>query len=203
MIALIASVINWLILGTAVAAGLLAWYLWRKSRELPGMMLDMISETANQWGLNELVARKDSARILEGLRQFVETADQERRAELRGYLKGGDRRPELDLHKVKVAIRMGHILTEIFPLLGILGTVCALSTAMGSAGGEVNGEGLQKVLALFGTAIDSTIYGLICAVVAMRGFGALDSRLERTMDQLAHFREVLDKAMLLAYGARS
>ncbi|GAB4155007.1 MAG: hypothetical protein Kow00107_04920 [Planctomycetota bacterium] len=204
MITFLAATINYIILLFAIVGVFLAYFLWRSSRELPVALHRIILDTARQWGLTDLADREDASRVLEGLRMFVEHADAERRGELRGYLSGSDRKPDLELPKVRTAQRLAHILTEVFPLLGILGTVCALSASMAATAATegVSQELLAQVLSLFGTAIDSTIYGLVCAVAFMLTFGAIDSRLEQAAEMTAKYRDILDKAAILAWGAR-
>jgi biopolymer transport protein ExbB/TolQ len=205
MITFLAASINYIILAFAISAFLLALYLWRRSRELPEALRATILETAREWGLSDLAERGDVHRVLEGLRLFVEQADEGRRGELRGFLSGNDRKRDLELPRVRTAQRLAHIVTEVFPLLGILGTVCALSVSMSvtSSADAVSSELLNSVLSLFGTAIDSTIYGLICAVTFMIAFGAIDGRIEQAAEMIAKYRDIIDKAVLLAWGTRS
>ncbi len=201
MIALIASSINFIILLAAIFACALAVYLWRRSRDIPREMRETMLTTARTWGLNaETISTGDLKLILEALRVFVETADTERRAELRGFIKGGDRKPDLDLSRLRVARTLARVTTEVFPLLGILGTVCALSVSVGMSkeAGIATSETLKSVISLFGTAISSTIYGLSCAVIAMYVFGTIESKLEESLEIVRRYRDIIDKAVLIA-----
>ena len=203
MITFIASYINLIILFAVFAGAVIAVYLFRKSRSIPAMMRETLFDTAKQWNLVGLAKQEtDERRILEGLRTYVETADKEKRAELRGFIRGGDSHPDLNLSKVNAFRLLARNLTEVFPLLGILGTVCSLSVAVGVSGASEapSAEILGVVLGLFGTAIDSTVYGLLSAVVAMLVFGAIEGRLETAFDVVKRYREIIDKAVILTSG---
>ncbi|MFA4986583.1 MAG: MotA/TolQ/ExbB proton channel family protein [Candidatus Brocadiia bacterium] len=199
MILFLSQYINWIILAVAVITAGVALYLYFRVRELPRSLGEMIAETAKQWGLGEYAAfEKDPRRLLEAMRKKLETADTNLKSEIRGFLTGGDQRPELRVNSVVMAKNIGRILTEIFPLLGILGTVCALSVSVGyTESVDATASVLPRVMALFGVAVDSTIYGLICAVICMLVFGYLDTRLEETLASAKQYREVMDRAFSL------
>ena len=203
MIEIIASSVNYVIAFLALVCLVIAVYLYYRSRTIPGKMDKTIRTTAAKWnlaGAQETAVMP--ARVLEGMKVFVETAGPTTRAELRGYLKGTEESKELDLSSVRAIQRLAKVLTEVFPLLGILGTVCALSVAVGlSGGGEPpTSDLIGQFLGLFGQAVDSTIYGLLAAVIFMVVFAAIEGRLERSYELVDRYRDVMDRALLLAYS---
>ncbi|MDZ7814972.1 MAG: MotA/TolQ/ExbB proton channel family protein [Planctomycetota bacterium] len=203
MIEIIASSVNYVIASLALVCLAIAAYLYHRSRTIPKRMEETIRATAAEWNLaGASKAAFEPARVLEGMKVFVETAGRAGRAELRGYLKGADERKDLDLSAVRAVQRLARVLTEVFPLLGILGTVCALSVAVGlSGGGEPpSPDMIGQFLGLFGNAVDSTIYGLLAAVVFMVVFAAIEGRLERSYELVSRYRDVMDRALLLAYS---
>jgi len=205
MIETIAAWINYLIAALAAGAAVLAWHLNRRAREIPARMREAIRRTAKEWGAAVPEGGSDELmRVLDNLRAFVETADPERRAELKGFIRGGDGREDAGVARTKALLGLGRVFTEVFPLMGILGTVCALSATAGISdlAARPSREALERVLSLFGTAVSSTIYGLICAVVFMFVFGALEARLTYSFELVRRYRDLMDKALLIASTGR-
>lgn len=86
-------------------------------------------------------------------------------------------------------------LLEVFPILGILGTVTAmaLSADAGTSGTDASGR-LTAVMANFGDAMYSTIWGLGSAAVGMLLMGLFAPKIEQWFTDIREFKSLVTKA---------
>ena len=80
---------------------------------------------------------------------------------------------------------------QVFPILGILGTVLAIGESLQ---GIHNEEVISGIIAAFTRAIDTTIYGLIAASFYMIVDAIFQARYSRLRDSIESYREVLKYA---------
>lgn len=84
-------------------------------------------------------------------------------------------------------------LVQVFPLLGILGTILAIS---GVTAGTTDTLDPQKLTQAFVIAMDTTILGITFAVVFMLAESYLQPRIERTIMDSKNYKEVLTSVYL-------
>lgn len=86
-------------------------------------------------------------------------------------------------------------LLEVFPILGILGTVTAmaLSADVGASGSDASGR-LTAVMANFGDAMYSTIWGLGSAAIGMLLMGLFAPKMEQWFIDIREFKSLVSKA---------
>ena len=108
----------------------------------------------------------DEIRIPENLRHTPDTAGETYLERLkRTYIDWGER-----YRNINPWVHYYSILTTIFPLLGILGTVCALL--------QVRGD-FSNVKGGFMLALSSTFWGLVAAIVSKAGEGFFSPDIDR------------------------
>lgn len=80
-------------------------------------------------------------------------------------------------------------LVQVFPLLGILGTILAIAGTAGEAGGKIDPEVLTSA---FVVAMDTTILGIGFSILFMLVESALIPKVERVVSESVNYRKVLD-----------
>ncbi|MBI2899720.1 MAG: MotA/TolQ/ExbB proton channel family protein [Planctomycetes bacterium] len=194
VIQFLAANINWIILAFfVVGIGGLA-VLSRQASRIPdhlryvlGVILDEIRDP----GLGRQKSQ-DNLTVLYALKQHLAASDPVRRGHLQGRILESNRwKPDIAGEGTR---RFGHVLGvfgEIFPLLGILGTVCAMA-AKGMLPADANPEQVSatfaEVVRLFGTAVTSTVYGIVCAVIFIPLFQWISAKLESGYKQAEEYR---------------
>jgi len=130
--------------------------------------------------------------------------DQHLAAEKEGLLKSVPTRDQAMPYRMRRTFDIGRNMAETFveayPLLGIMGTILAIWAGMSTpqaAGGQAEVEGI--VLA-FRTAIGTTFWGLILAVVFALIRAALEPGFRATTEQMRAVRELMERAKLELLG---
>lgn len=184
----LAAEINWFILAFFVVGMAGLALLARQASKIPAHLRYVLSVIVDEIGDAGLARRKstDNLTLLYALRQHLAAAEPVRRGQLQGRILESNRwKPDIASERVK---RFAHVLGvfgEIFPLLGILGTVCAMAArALLPEDPAAFGE----VVKLFGTAVTSTVYGILCAVVFLPLFQWVSAKLESGFKQAEEYR---------------
>lgn len=162
IIQFLATNINWIILCFFAVgmAGLFA--LWRAAARVPRHVRYVLDVVADE--IKDLRKDGDNLALLYSLKQYLAAADPVRRGQLQGRLLESNRwKPDIASDGTRRFASVLGVFGEIFPLLGILGTVCAMA-AKGMMGGDAEIV-FGQVVKLFETAVTSTIYGIVCAVI--------------------------------------
>lgn len=189
LIQFLAGHINWIILVFfvvgAVGLGILARHAMRVPNHLRyvlGVIVDEIGEP----GLSKQKSQ-DNSSVIYALKQYLAGADPVRRGQLQGRILESNRwKPDIAGEGMRRFSSVLGVFGEIFPLLGILGTVCAMA-AKGIMGQEA-GAAFAQVVRLFETAITSTIYGILCAVIFIPIYQWISSKLEAGYKQADEYR---------------
>lgn len=93
-------------------------------------------------------------------------------------------------------------LIEVFPLLGILGTVCSMAvSAVASSEEAASSERLAAVMESFGNAMYSTIAGLGAAAIALVVYGFVAKKVEHWFSDLSEFKRLVARAEHIGAGA--
>lgn len=103
----------------------------------------------------------------------------------------------LKAHRFEVGYSVARTCIEVFPLLGIVGTVLAIAAAMGTSGID-DSDKVSKVVQNFGHSVISTAVGLGAAIVFMfvnslfePGFERLLGYADAIRDMVAHAKKNL------------
>lgn len=173
IIQFLAANINWIILGFFIAGMTGLAVLARAASRIPRQLryvLDVIGDEVR-------CDAPDNLARLYSLKQYLAAADPVRRGHLQGRILESNRwKPDIANEGTRRFASVLGVFGEIFPLLGILGTVCAMA-AKGMAGGEPEVV-FGQVVKLFETAVTSTIYGIICAVIFIPLFQWISGKLD-------------------------
>lgn len=84
-------------------------------------------------------------------------------------------------------------LVQIFPLLGILGTILAIAQASFQNGGQIDVSTLSNAFVL---AMDTTILGIAFSIVFMVIESAFQPKIERVINESSEFRKILSSIYL-------
>jgi biopolymer transport protein ExbB/TolQ len=94
---------------------------------------------------------------------------------------------------IEVYSSMMSTLVQVFPLLGILGTILAISSQTIGTSGTLDPQALTSA---FVVAMDTTILGIGFAVLFMLAESVLQPRIERTIVDSKNYKEVLTAVYL-------
>lgn len=94
---------------------------------------------------------------------------------------------------IEVYSSMMSTLVQVFPLLGILGTILAISSQTIGASGTLDPQALTGA---FVVAMDTTILGIGFAVLFMLAESVLQPRIERTIIDSKSYKDVLTAVYL-------
>ncbi|MFP6704340.1 MAG: MotA/TolQ/ExbB proton channel family protein [Planctomycetaceae bacterium] len=104
-----------------------------------------------------------------------------------------ERRDYLNSMSFEKWTNMARTVIEVYPLLGILGTILAVAAALPAL--EVNEAGaMTDIMRLFGAAIWSTIWGLGAAIVLMWANSWLEPEYSRLAEIRIQVRDVVAQA---------
>lgn len=81
--------------------------------------------------------------------------------------------------------------TEMYPLIGICGTVLAIACGLQSPGDDTNT--VNAVVSNFGGSIWITLYGLSCAVVAMFFNAAFEPSFQKLLEHQANVKRIINE----------
>ena len=84
-------------------------------------------------------------------------------------------------------------LVQVFPLLGILGTILAIAQTAFQSGGEINVSDLSNAFVL---AMDTTILGISFSILFMIAESLLRPRVEQLIHESNHFKQIISKINL-------
>ena len=98
-------------------------------------------------------------------------------------------RPVFGRHyKIEVFASLMSTLVQIFPLLGILGTILAIAETAFQGGGQIDVASLSNAFVL---AMDTTILGITFSILFMLAESALQPKIERVINESHEYRSIL------------
>jgi len=104
-----------------------------------------------------------------------------------------ERREYLNSMSFEKWTNMARTVIEVYPLLGILGTILAVAAALPAL--EANDAGaMTNIMRLFGAAIWSTIWGLAAAIILMWANSWLEPEYSRLAEIRVNVRDVVAQA---------
>jgi biopolymer transport protein ExbB/TolQ len=98
-------------------------------------------------------------------------------------------RPVFGRHyKIEVFASLMSTLVQIFPLLGILGTILAIAQTAFQGGGQIDVSSLSNAFVL---AMDTTILGITFSILFMLVESALQPKIERVINESHEYRSIV------------
>jgi biopolymer transport protein ExbB/TolQ len=103
-------------------------------------------------------------------------------------------RPNYNKHyKIEIFASIMSTLVQVFPLLGILGTILAIAQTTLTAEGAINASALSKAFVL---AMDTTILGLVFSILFMVIESTFQPKIERVIQESNDYREIVSSVLL-------
>lgn len=103
--------------------------------------------------------------------------------------KGLSQRSSLGRHyRIEVFASLMSTIVQIFPLLGILGTILAIAQTAFQNSGQVDVSSLSNAFVL---AMDTTILGIFFSILFMVVESALAPKIERIINESLEFRRII------------
>jgi biopolymer transport protein ExbB/TolQ len=103
-------------------------------------------------------------------------------------------RPVFGRHyKIEIYASVMSTMVQIFPLLGILGTILAIAQSSFQNGGQIDVASLSNAFVL---AMDTTIMGIAFSIVFMVIESAFQPKIERVISESSEFRKILSSISL-------
>lgn len=103
-------------------------------------------------------------------------------------------RPVFGRHyRIEVFASLMSTLVQIFPLLGILGTILAIAETAFQSGGQIDVSSLSNAFVL---AMDTTILGITFSILFMLVESALQPKIERVINESHEYRSILSSIYL-------
>ena len=195
-IGLFADLVNPIIGFLSLVTLCLLALLYRHARRLPRRLLDVLQAAAREIGA--VVEPPTPMALLYALRKRGEGDDELVVGRLGGIIDNEDKfQPDFHLDRIRHVQEITRTLIEIFPILGILGTVCAMAGAVGLQQGTdaaAAGAALGRIVELFGIAIHSTVYGIGAGILFMILHALIGPRLDSSVRQAEEYREWITQA---------
>lgn len=181
-----------------IGAWIYHYYNWRqtkrlykaedkKIREYFDELIRTVEGTTNkeeQWGLDDYLQH-----VMDDIGSILarEETDSDRRAFLKRYLVKRENRNEINPLLFCQYENVTRQLIDIYPPLGILGTVASIFIGLIS-GGTTNMEG---ILSNFATAMWTTIIGLLCWIILTVRYAQVEPQWERITESGNKARDIL------------
>jgi len=98
-------------------------------------------------------------------------------------------RPVYNRHyKIEIFASVMSTMVQIFPLLGILGTILAIAQTAFQSGGQMDVSSLSNAFVL---AMDTTILGIVFSIIFMVVESALEPKIERVINESMDFKKIV------------
>lgn len=96
-------------------------------------------------------------------------------------------------YNIEIFASLMSTLVQVFPLLGILGTILAIAQTAMSGGGQIDVTSLSSAFVL---AMDTTILGISFSIFFMIIESSFQPKLERIINESAEYRQIISKIKL-------
>ncbi|MFP5386864.1 MAG: MotA/TolQ/ExbB proton channel family protein [Bacteriovoracia bacterium] len=96
-------------------------------------------------------------------------------------------------YKIEIYASVMSTLVQIFPLLGILGTILAIAETAFQSGGQIDVASLSNAFVL---AMDTTILGITFSILFMLIESAFQPKIERVINESSEYRKILSSIYL-------
>lgn len=100
-------------------------------------------------------------------------------------------RPYYSRHyKIEIYASIMSTLVQVFPLLGILGTILAIAQTAFQSGGQIDVSSLSNAFVL---AMDTTILGIGLSVIFMVIESTFQPKIERVINESSDYKQIVSK----------
>lgn len=131
--------------------------------------------------------------VLDYMGQKV-SQNEELRAEFIKNASKVSQRPFYTRHyKIEMFASVMSTIVQVFPLLGILGTILAIAQTAFSSGGQFDVTQLSSAFVL---AMDTTIFGILFSVIFMVVESTFQPKIERVINESMDYKRIISKIHL-------
>lgn len=134
---------------------------------------------------------------IEGALDFINhkiSQSPELKAEFAKNASAISQRPYYSRHyKIEMYASVMSTLVQVFPLLGILGTILAIAQTAFQTGGQIDVSSLSNAFVL---AMDTTILGIAFSVIFMVVESTFQPKIERVINESADYKHIVSKIHL-------
>ncbi len=96
-------------------------------------------------------------------------------------------------YKIEIFASVMSTLVQVFPLLGILGTILAIAQTAFQSGGQIDVSSLSNAFVL---AMDTTILGITFSIIFMVIESTFQPKIERVINESSDYRDLVSKINL-------
>jgi biopolymer transport protein ExbB/TolQ len=96
-------------------------------------------------------------------------------------------------YRIEIFASLMSTLVQVFPLLGILGTILAIAQTAFQGGGNVDVSSLSNAFVL---AMDTTILGISFSIIFMVIESSFQPKIERVINESNDYRQIISKIQL-------
>jgi len=96
-------------------------------------------------------------------------------------------------YRIEIFASVMSTLVQVFPLLGILGTILAIAQTAFQTGGQIDVSSLSNAFVL---AMDTTILGISLSVIFMVIESTFQPKIERVINESTDYRQIISKIHL-------
>ncbi len=96
-------------------------------------------------------------------------------------------------YRIEIFASVMSTLVQVFPLLGILGTILAIAQTAFQSGGQIDVSSLSNAFVL---AMDTTILGISFSVIFMVIESTFQPKIERVINESTDYRQIISKIHL-------
>ncbi len=122
------------------------------------------------------------------------TSDPEHKKDFMKNAKKVSQRPFYSRHyKIEIYASVMSTLVQIFPLLGILGTILAIAQTAFQSGGQIDVSSLSNAFVL---AMDTTILGISLSIIFMIIESTFQPKIERVINESSDFKRIVSSIHL-------
>lgn len=97
-------------------------------------------------------------------------------------------------YKIEIYASIMSTLVQVFPLLGILGTILAIAQTAFQSGGQIDSASLSNAFVL---AMDTTILGITFSILFMVIESALQPKVERVINESNHYKQIVSNVNMV------
>lgn len=134
---------------------------------------------------------------IEGALEFINNKISQEPEVKKDFVKNANnitQRPFYSRHyKIEIYASVMSTLVQIFPLLGILGTILAIAQTAFQSGGNLDVNNLSSAFVL---AMDTTILGIAFSVIFMVVEGIFQPKIERVINESSDYKHIVSKIHL-------
>ena len=126
------------------------------------------------------------------------SSDPQSKVSFRENAKNISQRPIYSRHyKIEIYASVMSTLVQIFPLLGILGTILAIA---GTGFQDPNAVGLTSLTNAFVLAMDTTMIGISLSILFMIIESTFDPKIERVINESHYYKQIVSSISLSKAG---